>query len=221
MSTQKRVMPLGATVSSVSSVSSEICASVKIVGLCVLNACIFGIINDQITVRICFEYFSEGFHKEMVKGTWAGEFLGRYSDSPTIWGATWGIIATWWVGAILGVILSVTSRMRSWPRLSSKNLALPVFVCISLLGLTVFLLTLLEHNFGEKIPSDQLVQRLVRYGFYIEDYNPAIHKEMARKYLLCAFIHKLDYWVGLLYGLAMILWSLYKRYSLKCSKTIT
>lgn len=215
MSSPKRAELSGATV------SSEICASVRIVGLCILNACIFGIINDQITVRICFEYFSEGFHKEMIKGTWVGEFLGRYPDSPTIWGATWGIIATWWVGAILGVILSVSSRMRSWPRLSSKNLAFPVFACISLLGLTVLLLALLEHNFGEKIPADQLAQRLARYGFHIKDYTPAIHEKMARNYLLCAFIHEMDYLIGFLYGLATVLWSLYKRYSLECSKTIS
>lgn len=71
MSSPKRAEPSGATV------SSEICASVRIVSLCILNACIFGIINDQITVRICFEYFSEGFHKEMIKGTWVGEIPGQ------------------------------------------------------------------------------------------------------------------------------------------------
>jgi len=75
----------------------------KIVLLCVTSAVCDGIVHDQFTARICIEYFTV-FHPP-VFGT----------QSPTLLAIGWGVIATWWVGAFLGIALAVAARAGHGP----------------------------------------------------------------------------------------------------------
>ena len=61
-----------------------------IVVLCIVSSVVYGIVHDQITARICVEYFTIG-HPPVFE-----------TDDPTLLGLGWGVIATWWVGAGLG-----------------------------------------------------------------------------------------------------------------------
>src|SRR5690349_1028424 len=87
---------------------------VGIVILCIVMAVLYGIVHDQITARICVEYFTIGHPP--VFGT----------DDPTLLGLGWGIIATWWVGAILGVILAAAACVGPWPKLDAQKLMGPL-----------------------------------------------------------------------------------------------
>ena len=55
---------------------------VGIVALCVLAAVTYGVAHDQVTARVCVEYFTVGH--EPIFGT----------DDPTLLGLGWGILAT-------------------------------------------------------------------------------------------------------------------------------
>jgi len=66
----------------------------KIVGLGVLAAIGYGIVHDQVTVRVCLEYFTI-FHPRLISST-----------SPTLLALAWGVAATWWVGLPLGLGLA-------------------------------------------------------------------------------------------------------------------
>lgn len=80
-------------------------------------ACIsYGVIHDQITARICIEYFTIG-HPQV---------LFVPSNDPTLLGFVWGIIATWWVGVILGVPLAIVARIGSRPKRGVRSLIKPV-----------------------------------------------------------------------------------------------
>jgi hypothetical protein len=57
--------------------------ALKIILLCVLSAITYGILHDQVTARICVEYFTIG-HPPMFA-----------TDSPTFLALGWGILATW------------------------------------------------------------------------------------------------------------------------------
>ena len=72
--------------------------ALKIVLFCIFAAICYGIVHDEITARICVEYFTVG-HPNLF-GT----------DSPTLLGIGWGIVATWWVGLILGVVLAFAAQ---------------------------------------------------------------------------------------------------------------
>ena len=63
---------------------TDVLESLKIVGLCIAAAIVYGILHDQITARICVEYFSVA-HPPV----WGG------IDDPTLLAFTWGVIATW------------------------------------------------------------------------------------------------------------------------------
>ena len=88
--------------------------SLRIVLLCIVAAVCYGIAHDQVTARVCVEYFTVGHPP--VFGT----------DNPTLLGIGWGIIATWWVGLLLGLPVAVVARAGSRPKRSAGSLVRPV-----------------------------------------------------------------------------------------------
>jgi hypothetical protein len=95
--------------------------STKIVLICVAAAVAYGIVHDQVTARICVEYFTIGHPP--VFGT----------DDPTLLGIGWGIIATWWMGVLLGVPLAIVARAGSRPKRSVGSLIYPIAVLLSVM----------------------------------------------------------------------------------------
>src|SRR4051812_23985195 len=93
--------------------------SLAIIFLAVMAAIIYGIVHDQITARIWVGYFTIG-HPRLID-----------SDSPTVLGLFWGVVATWWVGLPLGLGLAVAARVGRHPKLSASELFIPV---VKLLG---------------------------------------------------------------------------------------
>jgi hypothetical protein len=96
--------------------------SSKIVFVCIIAAVLYGVVHDQITARICLEYFTV-FHPPVF-----------VTQSPTLLAFGWGIIATWWMGAFLGVLLALAARAGSYPKLSAINLLKPIGKLLGLLG---------------------------------------------------------------------------------------
>ena len=88
--------------------------SLNIVFACIAAAILYGIVHDQFTARVCVEYFTV-FHPPI--------FATR---SPTLLGIGWGIIATWWVGASLGMLLALAARAGSRPKLAAAALIRPI-----------------------------------------------------------------------------------------------
>src|SRR5215212_9571429 len=80
--------------------------TLSIVITCVMAACGYGIVHDQITARICIEYFTVG-HPQIFE---------QPITSPTVMGFAWGIIATWWVGLLLGIPLAIAARAGERPK---------------------------------------------------------------------------------------------------------
>lgn len=93
--------------------------SIAIIFMAVAAAIVYGIFHDQVTARICVEYFTIG-HPRLIAST-----------SPTVLGLFWGVVATWWVGLPLGIGLAVASRAGSRPKLKARDLIRPI---LKLLG---------------------------------------------------------------------------------------
>ena len=88
--------------------------AIKIILLSVVAAVTFGILHDQVTARICVEYFTIG-HVPMFD-----------TESPTLLAIGWGTIATWWVGVLLGVPAAGLARIGRMPKLSAARLIRPI-----------------------------------------------------------------------------------------------
>jgi hypothetical protein len=94
----------------------------KIVGLCIVSAIVYGLVHDQITARVCIEYFTIG-HPPVFP-----------TESPTLLALGWGIIATWWCGLILGVPLAVIARLGSRPKLEAGDFLKPIAIQLVCMG---------------------------------------------------------------------------------------
>lgn len=127
-----------------------------IVALSVAAAVVYGILHDQITARVCVEYFTVG-HARIVD-----------SDDPTVLGLVWGVVATWWAGLMLGIPLALAARVGSRPKRSVKSLVRPVLGLLGLMaafavaaGLVGFTLArsgnvMLPGELKEKLTPDKL-----------------------------------------------------------------
>ncbi len=92
---------------------------VAIILLAVAGGAAYGILHDQVTVRVCLEYFTIG-HPPI--------FATR---SPTLLAIGWGIIATWWVALPLGVSLAAAARIGTRPKWGIREVARPLGVLLA------------------------------------------------------------------------------------------
>lgn len=71
---------------------------------------------------MCVEYFTIG-HPPVFD-----------TDSPTLLGLGWGVLATWWVGLLLGVPLAVVARAGPLPRLETSELHRPLCILLAVMA---------------------------------------------------------------------------------------
>jgi hypothetical protein len=81
-----------------------------IVLMSVAAAVLYGVLHDQVTIRVCLEYFTV-FHPKILD-----------DPSPTLLAATWGVLATWWVGLPLGFLLAMAARFGSGTQRTAAEL---------------------------------------------------------------------------------------------------
>ena len=74
---------------------------------------LFGVLHDQVTSRVCLEYFTVA-HPKLID-----------SDSPTLVGLVWGVAATWWAGLAVGFWVGATAREGAPPWLTARELLRP------------------------------------------------------------------------------------------------
>jgi hypothetical protein len=75
---------------------------------------VYGIVHDQVTARVCIEYFTIG-HPPVFNTT-----------SPTLLALGWGVIATWWVGLPLGLALAFAARTGKLSQRDARSLLRPI-----------------------------------------------------------------------------------------------
>jgi hypothetical protein len=134
--------------------------SLAIVLMCIVAAVLYGIAHDQITARVCVEYFTIG-HPPVFD-----------TDDPTLLGLGWGVIATWWVGLLLGMPLAFVARYGSRPKRSIGSLVRPVVSLLAVTGVCAFgagvigwLLArsgfvFLTESLAERVPTDRHIAYL-------------------------------------------------------------
>lgn len=94
----------------------------KIVALSVAAAVLYGIVHDQITIRICPEYFTV-FHPQIFR-----------TQSLTLLALFWGVFATWWAGVMCGVLLGLAARAGREPKIKAAQLFRAICVQLALMA---------------------------------------------------------------------------------------
>lgn len=155
--------------------------SLTIIFTSIAAAIVYGIVHDQVTARICVEYFTIG-HPPAIR-----------SHSPTAQAFYWGIVATWWVGLILGLGLAVSARAGKRPQLEWKQLFRPILVLV----LAMYGIALLGGIFGFFTATAGI--------FHLVDHLAArVPENKHVAFLTVGWAHSASYLAGLLGGI--VLW---------------
>lgn len=155
--------------------------SIGIVLMCVGAAVTYGIIHDQITARVCIEYFTVG-HPPVFA-----------TEDPTLLAIGWGIIATWWVGLLLGVPLALVARAGSRPKCSIGSLVAPVACLLAVMACSA-------------LGAGVLGWWLAREGvvFLVDPLASKLPPERHVRFLADLWAHSASYLVGLVGGIVVL-----------------
>ena len=154
---------------------------IQIILMCIATCVAYGIIHDQITARICVEYFTIGHPP--VFGT----------DDPALLGLGWGVIATWWVGLLLGIPLAAACRVGRWPKREPNTLLRP-------------LIQLSVVSFGVAVVAGLAgwVAAANGWVFLVGSIADRVPAERHVPFLIDLWAHSASYLVGFVGGLIMI-----------------
>jgi len=168
----------------------------KIIALAIAAAVLYGIVHDQVTARVCVEYFTIG-HEPIF-----------HTDSPTLLAFGWGTIATWWVGLILGVPAAWLARVGRRPKLSAGQLMGPIARLLAVMAC----LALIAGVAGYLMARDGVL-------VLFEPMASRIPPEKHAAFLADAAAHLCSYAVGFLGGIVLCVWIWLRRRQLRIGLT--
>ena len=154
----------------------------KVIVLCMLAAIAYGVIHDEITARLCVEYFTIA-HPPIF-----------HTASPTVLGLCWGIAATIGIGVVLGAILAEVSQSEGQPAVPIRQIARSLLILLAMMALAAFLAGLL----GYELSRHAIISIPITLAYRIP---PASHD----RFMAVWFAHGASYLAGLTGGAILIL----------------
>lgn len=151
-----------------------------IVILCIGSAICYGIIHDQISARVCVEYFTIG-HPPVFN-----------TDSPTLLAFGWGVLATWWVGVILGIPLAIAARAANRPKRTAASLVRPIAILLGVMAVCALLAGIVGFILARR-----------HAVFLMEPLASAVPREKHVPFLADLWAHLAGYIVGFMDGIVL------------------
>lgn len=163
--------------------------AILILLLAIGAAVAYGLVHDQVTIRVCPEYFTIA-HPKIIEST-----------SLTLIALAWGVVATWWMGAGLGLLLAIGARAGSEPRLGARQLAVPIIILLGVMA---------GGALGSGIVGYVLAStgRVGLTGELAANVPEAHHV----RFMSAWFAHTASYAVGAIGGVLLTLWTVVSRW---------
>jgi len=158
--------------------------SLRIILLALLAAIGYGIAHDQVTARICVEYFTIG-HPPVFP-----------TDSPTLLAIGWGIIATWWVGLPLGLLLSAAAQLGSRPPITATYLRRPIAVLLLVMAASAAVAGVVGG-----------VLAVMGQVWLVAPMSALVPPERQLPFLVDLWMHSASYASGIVGGVALAVWT--------------
>jgi hypothetical protein len=160
----------------------------RIVALAIVSASVYGIAHDLVTAHVCVEYFTIGH--EPVFGT----------QSPVLLALGWGVLATWWMGLLLGLPLAMSARLGDWPKIGARDLLRPIAVLLLVMGVAA----IVAGAVGWQVASAGGVRLL-------EPLASRVPADRHVPFLADLWAHVASYAVGAVGGLVLCAWTIARR----------
>ncbi len=155
----------------------------SIVVTCILAAILFGVLHDQITARVCVEYFTVGHAKAID------------TDNPTLLGLYWGVVASWWAGLLLGLGLATAARVGPRPKRELKSFLKPIGGLLIVMALFAMIAGGVGYTMG--IGGNIALHDTIR---------ETVPNAKWPAFQACAFAHLASYYVAFIGGGMLIAW---------------
>jgi hypothetical protein len=155
--------------------------AIKIVASCILAGAVYGILHDQVTVRVCIEYFTV-FHPNIF-----------HTQSPTLLALGWGVLATWWVSIFLGIMLAIAARAGSRVKLTASQIFPKLLKLLAIMAIFALAAGIAGYFLQ---------------GLGMEYYATAIPKQIRHTFYADLWAHETSYLTGMIGGiiLCIIVW---------------
>lgn len=102
----------------------QVLPALRIVLLAIAAAIVYGIAHDLVTAHVCLEYFTVA-HPPLFP-----------TEDPVLLAIGWGVVATWWVGLILGLLLAHAALRGPEPAVSTPALVRPIAKLLAVMALS-------------------------------------------------------------------------------------
>jgi hypothetical protein len=122
------------------------------------------------------------------------------TTSPTLLALGWGVIATWWMGLILGLPLAMAARLGSQPKLSAGELRRPIAILLLVMA-------------AASLVSGVIGYLLAQAGgvWLVEPLASEVPADRHTRFLADLWAHDAAYAVGFVGGLVVCAWTRVKR----------
>ncbi len=147
--------------------------------------------HDQVTAHVSLEYFTVG-HPPVFP-----------TEQPVLLAIGWGIIATWWVGLILGSALACSARIGRWPKLGLTALRRAIVMLMLVSGV----LALGAGTIGWFLTNANVPGTI---GFWASELPADQHSRFA----FAAWAHSVSYLAGAFGGAVIMVRTALKRRAL-------
>ena len=155
----------------------------RIVLIGVTAAVGYAVVQDQVSVRLCPEYFTV-FHAPIPGVT-----------DPTALGLAWGFLASWWPGLILGYAAALAATLGRRPRLTARDLVGPALVLVAFIATVVVVTGLSVWRHAELL------------GFSLDPFVARmLPQERQRALFVVACYHFAAYMAAFLGGMGLCAW---------------
>jgi hypothetical protein len=154
----------------------------KIIVLCTLAAIAYGIVHDQITARLCIEYFTIG-HPPVF-----------HTTSPTVLAICWGIAATCGAGTLLGYVLAQVSQSEGFPPLPMRSVYKSILSLLAVMAISASLAGIVGFELSRR-------EIIGLPGAFVE----LLPTNRQHRFMAVWFVHGASYLVGITGALSIIL----------------
>lgn len=171
-------------------ISSAAKEPLKIILITTGAAIAYGVVMDQITIRLCPEYFTVA-HPHILN-----------TGSLVLLALAWGVVATWWAGAIAGIVFAFAARAASPTKLTWRHFVRPVLVLLAVMAACA----LAAGSAGDWMASTGQIPAVQAWGSLL----PA---EKHAAFMADLFAHAMSYFVGAVGALIIALAAAWRRFA--------